>query len=97
MTDLWGVDVTHWWLPNDEGYPSTIRALRDFIEYRARMPTDAWGADVSEMSGIFRGMQVTESQPIPEDLKGTGTGTDSDTFDAMLDPPMSWASSPEQS
>ena len=29
MSDLWGVDVTHWWLPNDEGYPPILRALRD--------------------------------------------------------------------
>ena len=35
MSDIWGVDVTGWWLPNDEGYPPVLRALRDFIDFRA--------------------------------------------------------------
>lgn len=93
MADLWGEDVTRWWLPNDEGYPTIIRAIRDFIEYRARVPTDTLGVDVRDMSGIFRSMNIKEPS-IHEDLKGTGT--DSDTFDPSQDPSMSWESSPEQ-
>ena len=49
MSDLWGVDVTHWWLPNDEDYPPVIRALRDFINFRAESAAkepDAKDADV---------------------------------------------------
>ncbi|KAK5119621.1 hypothetical protein LTR85_007450 [Meristemomyces frigidus] len=94
MTGVWKEDVTHWWLPNDEGYPPIIRAIRDFIEYRARMPTDALGTDVRDMSGIFRHLQV-EEPAIPEEL--LATGTDSDVFDPSKDPTMNWESSPEQS
>jgi len=46
MSGLWGVDVDHWWLPNNEGYPRVVRALREFVEYRTSMPTDATTADV---------------------------------------------------
>lgn len=60
MSDLWNEDVTHWWLPNDEGFPDIIRSIRDFVEYRAGVPTDAVGADVRNMSGIFRDMHVHE-------------------------------------
>lgn len=94
MSEQWGEDVSRWWLPNDEGYPTIIRAIRDFIEYRASNPTDPFGLQVSEMSGIFRDMNVAESPTIPEDLKGTGT--DSDAFDPTLDPAITWESSPEQ-
>ncbi|KAI6790416.1 hypothetical protein KC332_g9923 [Hortaea werneckii] len=90
MSDLWGEDVTHWWLPNDEGYPDIIRTICDFIQYRAGEPTDAAGADVRDMSGIFREMNVREGeQPIPEDLRGIAIEPD------LLDPSGAWASSPE--
>ncbi|KAI6894153.1 hypothetical protein KC334_g12338, partial [Hortaea werneckii] len=90
MSDLWGEDVTHWWLPNDEGYPDIIRTIRDFIQYRAGEPTDAAGADVRDMSGIFREMNVREGeQPIPEDLRGMAIEPD------LLDPSGTWTSSPE--
>ncbi|KAI7458194.1 hypothetical protein KC351_g18273 [Hortaea werneckii] len=90
MSDLWGEDVTHWWLPNNEGYPDIIRTIRDFIQYRAGEPTDAAGADVRDMSGIFREMNVREGeQPIPEDLRGIAIEPD------LLDPAGTWASSPE--
>lgn len=88
MTDLWNEDVTHWWLPDDEGYPAIIKAIRDFVQYRAGIPTDAASVDVRDMSGIFRDMQVREG----EAEESRGTGTDSD----HLDPSMTWESSPEQ-
>lgn len=96
MSELWNVDVMHWWLPNDEGYPRIIRAIREFIQYRAAgTPTDAAGADVRDMSGIFRDLKVSDEQGVPDDLKGSTT-TDSDQYDITLDPSMSWESSPEQ-
>lgn len=42
MSELWSEDVTHWWLPNEEGYPSTVKKIREFIEYRAAKPIDEW-------------------------------------------------------
>ncbi|TKA80129.1 hypothetical protein B0A55_03319 [Friedmanniomyces simplex] len=93
MSELWAVDVNHWWLPNDEGYPRVVRALRDFVQYRASMPKDALTANVSDMSGIFQAMDLAEEAGIPDDLKEVGT--DSDAFDPSLDPSMSWGSSPD--
>lgn len=74
MTDLWGVDVTHWWLPNDESYPSTIRALREFVEYRATRPSDAWTTGISNMSGVFRTLGI-DDHGYSDDLRSAGTGS----------------------
>ena len=98
MSEVWGEDVSHWWLPNDEGYPDIIRSIRDFIEYRARMPADTWGEDVRDMNGIFRALKLSSEhdgdfQSLPDDLRGTGT--DSDTFDTGMEEHMYWESSPE--
>ena len=91
MSDLWGEDVTHWWLPNDEGYPPIIRALRDFIEYRARIPNDAKSSDLKEMTGIFRSMTIDDRDRV-EEMKRLGMDTDSG-----LDPGILYESSPDQS
>lgn len=71
MSELWGVDVSHWWLDDDEGYLPVVRAVRDFIEYRARIPEDTMDAHVRDMSGIFRTLNVEEPG---------STGTESDQF-----------------
>jgi hypothetical protein len=60
VSSIWGVDVTRWWLPDDEGYPISIREVRDFIAYRARAnpspPTRTIDPHVQEMGGIFQKM-----------------------------------------
>jgi hypothetical protein len=94
MSGHWGVDVNRWWLENDEGYPKVVRALRDFVAYRASMPKDSVTADVRDMSGIFRAMNMSADHGLPDDLKGSTT--DSDAFDPTLDPSMDFESSPEQ-
>ena len=88
MSGEWGVDVNHWWLPNDEGYPSVVRSIRDFIEYRARVPGDIMDTQVRDMSGLFRGLDVEESSK---------SGTEVDPFSPRLDPGAMYESSPEQS
>lgn len=95
MSQQWGEDVTHWWLPNEEGYPKTVRAIREFIGYRSTMQTDEMGAHLRDMSGILGAMKMSDELHLPEDL--VGTGTDSDAFDAPFDPVMNFESSPEQS
>lgn len=95
MSQQWGEDVTHWWMPNEEGYPKTVRAVREFIAYRASMQTDEVGAHLRDMSGILGAMRVSDESYLPDDL--AGTGTDSDAFDASLDAPIGFESSPEQS
>lgn len=74
MSDHWGEDVSSWWLPHDEGYPNTIRMIRDFVKYRATRPTDAWAAGISNMSGIFRTLDIDE-QGSSDDLKTAGSGS----------------------
>ncbi|KAL8776857.1 MAG: hypothetical protein Q9213_008106 [Squamulea squamosa] len=35
LANLWGLpELRHWWLPNEEGYPSIIRSIRAFIDDR---------------------------------------------------------------
>lgn len=66
MSDIWNVDVTHWWLPNDEGFPPMIRALRDFIDFRANSAAkqpDAKDVDVRDMAGIFKTMSLERDMP----------------------------------
>lgn len=79
MSDLWGVDVTHWWLANDEGYPPVLRALRDFIDFRAMSAAkepDAKDADVRDMAGIFKTMSIERDMPehVAELMQGDGGG-----------------------
>ncbi|KAF2163946.1 hypothetical protein M409DRAFT_68192 [Zasmidium cellare ATCC 36951] len=72
MTDIWGEDMSHWWLPNDEGYLSTIRTVRDFVEYRATKPRDPWAVGIRDMSGIFRTLNI-EEQGVSDDMRSAGT------------------------
>lgn len=60
MTDIWGEDMSHWWLPNDEGHLATIRTIREFVEYRATKPLDSWAVGIRDMSGIFRTLNIEE-------------------------------------
>lgn len=72
MSETWSEDVTRWWLPNDAGYPTTIRIVREFVEYRATRPTDAAAAGISNMSGIFRTMNLDE-HGFSDDAKSVGS------------------------
>lgn len=83
MTEVWSVDVTHWWLPHDEGYPQVVRAIREFIEYRARVPADEISVHVRDMSGIFRALELDA---------GSRGGTPTEE----VGNPMVYESSPEQ-
>lgn len=74
MCDVWNVDVTRWWLPNDEGYPPIIHAIRQFIDYRARAPHDTASEDLRDMKGLFNALSLDDAS----DAKSRGTGTDSD-------------------
>ncbi|KAK3704800.1 hypothetical protein LTR37_013631 [Vermiconidia calcicola] len=87
MSQVWNVDVSHWWLAHDEGYPDIVRAIRDFIDYRANAPKDALDADVRDMSGIFKAMKISERDDV--------TGTDSEQFSPIPDQSTSHESSPD--
>lgn len=50
VAQLWCLpEVCHWWLPNDEGYSSIVRSIREFMEYRSpEDPSRAGGKTKSE-------------------------------------------------
>ncbi|KAF2836000.1 hypothetical protein M501DRAFT_940621 [Patellaria atrata CBS 101060] len=87
MTEVWQVDVKHWWLPNDENYPPLIRAMRTFIEERTISPRDRTGEDLRDMKGLFSAMSLDDSPAASpgggstkgkerEELESVGTGAD---------------------
>ena len=88
MSGVWGVDVNHWWLPDDEGYPAIVRSIRDFIEYRARVPAGNMDAQVQNMSGLFRGLDVEDDSV---------DGSSMDQSSPELDRSSSYETTPEQS
>jgi hypothetical protein len=69
LSKAWNVDVTEWWLPNDEGYPDIIRAIREFVHYRASVPKDSIEAAVRDMTGILPSLQKMNV----EEKSGTDT------------------------
>jgi hypothetical protein len=90
MSSVWSVDVTQWWLDNNEGYPAPVREVRDFIAYRARAPPpspDTMDAHIQDISGIFLKLRFRDP---------SNPGTDSDQFSPSLDRTRAYESSPEQ-
>ena len=92
--------MTGWWLPNDEGYPRIIRAIRAFIEFRVRVPPDAIGMDIRDMSGIFKQLNIAPLETkMPDDPRQGQMTTDDessyDVIDTSVDPSASWDSSPD--
>lgn len=92
MTGIWGVDVTRWWLPNDEGYLPVLQAIREFGDYRARIPADSVATDLRDMKGLFNALSLEGDSA---DRESRGTGTDSDQFDYGLDGQQLYDSSPD--
>ncbi|GAB7357660.1 hypothetical protein MBLNU459_g0152t2 [Dothideomycetes sp. NU459] len=92
MTGIWGVDVTRWWLPNDEGYPPILQSIREFSDYRARIPEDTVATDLRDMKGLFNALSLDTDSA---DRESRGTGTDSDQFDFGLDGVQLYDSSPD--
>lgn len=72
MVDLWREDVAEWWLPNNEGYPDTIRTIRDFVQHRGTRPNDAYATGIRDMSGIFRSLNIKD-QGNSDDLSSAGS------------------------
>ncbi|KAF2721947.1 hypothetical protein K431DRAFT_62442 [Polychaeton citri CBS 116435] len=87
MTDIWAIDVTHWWLPDNDAFPLPVRRIREFIESRFKEQTPT---SVSEMSGIFKTLNVDS----PTSTRNTPS---SETFDpSILDSALMSRQSPEQ-
>lgn len=98
FTEAWGVDVTHWWLPNDEMCPPIIRAVKDFIEERTTQPKDQTSEDLRIMKGIFSSLSLNDSAEDAEG-KGKGNGLEDVGQDAlglgMADEAMIYEGSPD--
>lgn len=70
MSQAWGVDVHHWWLPNDEGFDPILRQIRDFIEYRTTPPKDRTSERLREMAGIFETLKLDKLDDVPGQGRG---------------------------
>lgn len=69
---LWGLDVSHWWLPEDQ--PRLVKQIRDFVQSK---PNDDIEANLYELKGIFKDLQ----------LGGGSPGSTSETSPASLERP----------
>lgn len=87
LSDAWGVDVTEWWFPNNEGYPDILRAVREFIDYRSEVPRDTMDKHLRDMSGLFRSMHMDEQSSSP--------GSESKALSPGVSQTLSFESSPE--
>ncbi|KAI9718684.1 MAG: hypothetical protein M1828_006619 [Chrysothrix sp. TS-e1954] len=70
LSDVWDVDVKHWWLENDEGYSPINKKIREFVNYRTRTPTDDVGQAMRDLRGIFEGLNLGESPRPDRDFFG---------------------------
>ena len=63
MAALWNLpEINHWWLPNDEDYPSVARNVRSVQDHR---PDDVISKgqrsqDQREIRGIFTRMSIKD-------------------------------------
>lgn len=73
MSEAWGIDVSHWWLPNDEGFLPILQQVRSFIEYRTTPPKDRNSERLRELAGIFETLRLSGWES-----SSTGTRTPSD-------------------
>lgn len=68
----------HWWLPNDEGYPTIVRSIRTFVEERTTRATDTSKKDLKEMKTIFAALKLSDDeaeQQAEGQWKDSGSGT----------------------
>ena len=61
MSDLFrDQSCMHWWLPENEGYPSIIRNIRQFVEDRSSAPKDMPTEDLRDMKAIFEKLNLAD-------------------------------------
>ncbi|KAK8185695.1 hypothetical protein BC567DRAFT_154567 [Phyllosticta citribraziliensis] len=69
MANAWQIDVSRWWLPNDEGLSDIVRQIRAFTEERSGIPPDQTGKDLQNMKGLFETMELGETNS-PTQMSG---------------------------
>lgn len=62
LAQLWDLpQISHWWLPNDEGYPAIVRSIRAFMEDRSlHANSQAKSEDVRTLKAIFSKLSVED-------------------------------------
>jgi hypothetical protein len=74
MSDHWGLDLTHWWLPDNEEFPRMLRTIRSLVLDRSEgPPKDKVSEDLRDMRGIFFSLSLDDSARTPT----TPSSTDS--------------------
>ena len=75
LADRWKIpEVTHWWLPNDEGYPDIVREVREWTNERTTNPRDNLREAVRDMKLIFGRMKLDDTSS-QESSPGAYSGT----------------------
>ena len=63
MAQLWKLpEIHHWWLPNEEGYPEIVRAIRAWTSERTPSPNviDGESDVVRHMKTLFSNFSVND-------------------------------------
>ncbi|KAF1808433.1 hypothetical protein P152DRAFT_222206 [Eremomyces bilateralis CBS 781.70] len=60
LTESLGIDVRHWWLPNNEGFPPIMQAVRQFVTERTATPRSPAAEDLHSLKGIFKSLSLHE-------------------------------------
>ncbi|KAF2489370.1 hypothetical protein BU16DRAFT_471850 [Lophium mytilinum] len=76
MTDDWGIDVTRWWFPNDEGCPPIVRSIKEFSHDRTTEPKDQISEDLRDMKGLFSSLSLGDSPDKPPSVSGLEAGSE---------------------
>ena len=88
MAELWNdPEITRWWLPNDEGYPSIIQSIRTFIEERTSKPRNQSSEDVRTMKGLFSKMNIYDESPTESQKNSPETSSSVGEPSAQYSPP----------
>ena len=81
MSQLWGLpDILHWWLPNNEGYPSIVRNIRSFLTERqehpltSQTPRPQEADDIHNIKTIFSKMNFLETPKQSQDNSPESSG-----------------------
>ena len=63
MAATWQIpEITHWWLPNDEGYLDVVREVRALTEERTNHPRDQYRESVRDMKSIFGKLRLDDTE-----------------------------------
>ncbi|KAL4880451.1 hypothetical protein BJY04DRAFT_191296 [Aspergillus karnatakaensis] len=63
LAALWQLpELNHWWLPNDEEYPTLIREVREMTEERTTNPRDNFRESVRDMKAVFGKLNLDETE-----------------------------------